>query len=178
MAEPVRQPEADPVLDPGDPLARWAAGYGRIRHRPLTRTRVAAMARWLDDHGIRGDGAPLVDVLRAADRIANAAMWLVVHETYARRVYLDGRPLAPEDFKREPEGHTGGAHHQAPAHAGYMAANAPTGPTRACLMGQGHCVAAEDSVNLLLGNMTPAHAERYDVSDEGLARYVADYYAY
>jgi len=34
---------------------------------------------------------------------------VVVHETYARNVYLDGRNLTPEDFKPQPEGHTGGA---------------------------------------------------------------------
>jgi phosphoketolase len=177
MAEPGRHPGAEPAADP-DPLARWAAGYGRIRHRPVTRRRVGAMARWLADRGIRGDGAPVAAVLHAADRVASAAMWLVVHETYARRVHLDGRALAPEDFKPEPEGHTGGALNMVPAYAGYMAANALTGHTRAWLMGQGHCVAAVDSVNVLLGNMTPAHAERYDTSDAGLTRYVTDFYSY
>lgn len=45
-------------------------------------------------------------------------------------------------------------------------------------MGQGHCVAAVDTVNLLLNNMTPAHAERYSITDEGLTRYVRDFYSY
>lgn len=45
-------------------------------------------------------------------------------------------------------------------------------------MGQGHCVAAVDSVNVLVGNMTPAHAERYDLTDAGLTRYVRDFYSY
>ena len=54
----------------------------------------------------RDDAWPL---LRAADQLANAAMWLVVHQTYARTVYLDGRALAAADFKENPEGHTGGA---------------------------------------------------------------------
>jgi phosphoketolase len=53
-----------------------------------------------------------------------------------------------------------------PAYVGYMAINAATGLTRAWMMGQGHCVAAIDSVNLLLDNMTPAHAERYSLTDE------------
>ena len=97
-----------------------------------------------------------------------AAMWLVVHETYARNVYLDGRELVPEDFKPDPEGHTGGALNMVPAYAGYMAINAITGHTRSWIMGQGHCVAAIDTVNLLLNNMTPAHAERYSLTDEGL----------
>ena len=107
-----------------------------------------------------------------------SAMWLVVHETYAGSVYLDGRDLAPEDFKPKPDGHAGGALNMVPAYVGYMAVNAMTGHTRSWIIGQGHCVAAIDSVNLLLNNMTPAHAERYSLSDEGLTRYVRDFYSY
>src|ERR1700741_289330 len=44
-------------------------------------------------------------------------------------------------------------------------------------MGQGHCVAAIDSVNLLVDNLMPAHAERYNVTGEGLTRYVRDFYS-
>src|SRR5687767_3994910 len=117
-------------------------------------------------------------VLYAADRVASAGMWLVVHETYARSVYLDGRALKRDDFKPAPEGHTGGSLNMVPAYTGYMAANALAGITRGWLMGQGHCVSAIDSVNLLLGNMTEAHAARYDLSDAGLTRYVRDFYAY
>jgi phosphoketolase len=102
----------------------------------------------------------------------------VVHETYARKVYLDGRSLSADDFKPQPEGHTGGALNMVAAYAGYLAIDALTGMTRARLMGQGHCVAAIDSLNLLVGNMSPAHAERYSVSDEGLTRYVRDFYSY
>jgi phosphoketolase len=156
----------------------WAAGYGVIRHTPLTRRRVAAMLAALGERGERGEGPPAPDILAAADRVASAAMWLVVHETYARSVYLDGRPLAAADFKPAPEGHTGGSLNMVPAYTGYLAANALTGVTRAWLMGQGHCVAAVDSVNLLVGNTLPAHAERYEVSDAGLTRYVRDFYAY
>jgi phosphoketolase len=105
-------------------------------------------------------------------------MWLVVHETYARNIYLDGRELAAEDFKPIPEGHTGGALNMVPAYAGYMAINAITGHTRSWIMGQGHCVAAIDTVNLLLNNMTVTHAERYSLTEEGLTRYVRDFYSY
>ncbi len=45
-------------------------------------------------------------------------------------------------------------------------------------MGQGHTVAAIDSVNLLLRNVTAAHAARYTLSEEGLTRYVRDFYSY
>jgi phosphoketolase len=148
----------------------WAAGYGAIHHTPLTRRRVQAMADTMS--------AEVWAVLHAADRVASAGMWLVVHETYARSVYLDGRTLKRDDFKPAPEGHTGGSLNMVPAYTGYMAANAMAGITRGWLMGQGHCVAAVDSVNLLLGNMTDAHAARYDLSDAGLTRYVRDFYAY
>lgn len=105
-------------------------------------------------------------------------MWLVVHETYARNVYLDGRDLKAEGFKEKPEGHTGGSLNMVPAYVGYMAANTLTGLTRSWIMGQGHPVAAIDSTNLLLANMTDAHSKRYALSDEGLTRYVRDFYSY
>lgn len=152
----------------------WAEGFGRIRHDLETQERVVDLAHALDEGGGRGD---LFEVLHAADRVASAGMWLVAHETYARNVHLDGRPLEPGDFKEQPEGHTGGALNMVPAYAGYLAANAITGITRSWLMGQGHCVAAIDSVNLLVGNLTAAHAQRYSVSDDGLTRYVRDFYS-
>jgi len=136
------------------------------------------MAELLDSRGVKGDGVLLFEVLHAADRVTCAAMWLVAHETYAQNVYLDGRVLAPEDFKPRPEGHTGGALNMVPAYAGYMAINAITGDTRSWIMGQGHCVAAIDTLNLILDNMTPAHAQRYSLTDEGLTRYVRDFYSY
>ncbi len=157
---------------------RWAAGYGAIAHTVETQDRVFGMAAVCAARAITGDGVPLFDLLAAADRVASAAMWLVAHETYARNVYRDGRDLAPEDFKATPEGHTGGALNMVPAYVCYMAVNAITGITRSWVMGQGHTVAAIDSINLLLDNMTPAHAARYSVSDEGLTGYVRDYYSY
>src|SRR3546814_14771889 len=52
------------------------------------------------------------------------------------------------------------------------------GVTRAWMIGQGHCVAAIDALNMLVGNMTDRHAERYNRSDAGLSRFVSDFYAY
>ncbi|HUF93881.1 MAG TPA: hypothetical protein VMR23_16015, partial [Candidatus Limnocylindria bacterium] len=78
-----------------DVAAAWAAGYGAIRHTSLTQRRVRAMADSL--------ASPVWEVLHAADRVASAGMWLVVHETYARSVYLDGRALQRDDFKPSPE---------------------------------------------------------------------------
>ena len=160
------------------PFARWAQGYGVIRHTDETQVRMHDLSVRLADQGRQGDGVALYDLLMALDRLACAALWLVVHQTYARNVYLDGRPLTTEDFKIRPDGHTGGSLNMVPAYAGYLAANVLTGHTRGWLMGQGHCVAAVDSLNLLVGNMTEAHAARYAVADEGLTRYVRDFYSY
>ncbi len=156
----------------------WAQGYGVIRHNLETQARIFNMADAIAASRGSGSVTAFFELLSAADRIASTAMRLVVHQTYARNVYLDGRELTGEDFKKQPEGHTGGALNMVPAYTGYMAVNAITGFTRAWMMGQGHCVAAIDSVNLLLDNMTPAHAERYSVSDAGLSRYVQDFYSY
>jgi len=178
-AEAIRMEEWVALYRNRNPAAsRWAAGYEPIQHSVETQARVFAMAELLAARGVQGDGVPLFDVLYAADRVASAAMWVAVHETYARNVYLDGRDLAAEDFKPNPEGHTGGVLNMVPAYTGYMAINAITGCTRSWIMGQGHCVAAIDTVNLLLNNMTPAHAERYSLTDEGLTRYVRDFYSY
>jgi phosphoketolase len=178
-AEAIRTEEWVALYRRRNPAAdRWAVGYGAIRHKTETQARVFAMAELLAARAVRGDGVPLFDALHAADRVASAGMWLVVHETYAQNVYLDGRNLISDDFKPKPEGHTGGALNMVPAYTGYMAINAITGHTRSWIMGQGHCVAAIDSVNLLLDNMTEAHAERYSATDEGLTRYVRDFYSY
>ncbi len=157
---------------------RWVAGYERIKHTVETQARVFNMADILSARGTKGDGVPFFELLYAADRVASAAMWIAVHETYARNVYLDGRDLTQDDFKPDPEGHTGGVLNMIPAYTGYMAINALTGLTRSWIMGQGHTVAAIDTVNLVLDNMTQAHAERYSLTDEGLSRYVRDFYSY
>ncbi len=98
-------------------FAHWAQGYGVIRHSDLTQARIHGMEIYLAERQIHGDGVPFYDLLHALDRVASAAMWLVVHETYARNVYLDGRALSAEDFKPRPEGHTGGALNMVPAGA-------------------------------------------------------------
>ena len=107
---------------------RWAS---RLWRRSATRrSRAGACAEMVAALGRAGDARRRragVGSCHAADRIASAAMWLVVHETYARSVYLDGRALGAEDFKPAPEGHTGGALNMVPAYAGYLAANALSG---------------------------------------------------
>ncbi|MDO8532393.1 MAG: xylulose 5-phosphate 3-epimerase [Dehalococcoidia bacterium] len=177
--EALRAEEAVQDYRRHDPKAdRWARGYGAIQHSVETQVRVIHMAESLKAKGVHGDGVGFFDVIYAADRITNAAMWLVVHMTYAHNVFLDGRDLRRDDFKSHPEGHTGGSLNMVPAYVGYLAANAITGITRSWIMGQGHCVAAIDSVNLLLDNMLAAHSSRYSLTDEGLTRYVRDFYSY
>lgn len=159
-------------------FSSWAQGYGPIHHDALTQIRVLDLANGLVDAGRAESRAEVYAMLTATDRICCAGMSLVAHMTYARRVALDGTPLSAADFKAKPEGHTGGSLNMVPAYLGYLAANSLTGFTRSWLMGQGHCVAAIDAVNLLVGNMGKAHAARYDLSDEGLSRFVRDFYSY
>lgn len=159
-------------------FAAWAAGYGVITHTPLTQLRVRTMLDELVARGALPDSATGYRRLRAADQVASAGMWLVAHMTYARRVRLDGQELVADDFKPQPEGHTGGALNMVPAYTGYLAMNALDGVTRAWMMGQGHCVAAIDALNLIVDNMAPAHAERYGLDDARLSRFVGDFYSY
>lgn len=159
-------------------FSAWAAGYGVIRHAPLTQLRVRAMLEELVATGALPDTATGYRRLSAADRVASAGMWLVAHMTYARRVRLDGAPMTADDFKPQPEGHTGGALNMVPAYTGYLAMNALDGVSRAWMMGQGHCVAAIDALNVIVDNMSPAHAARYGLDEPRLARFVGDFYSY
>ncbi|MGL6162234.1 hypothetical protein [Microbulbifer sp.] len=159
-------------------FAAWAEGIELIRHRADTQVRVFRLACDLEQRGAVADRAEVFRLLAAADRLTRAAMWLVVHMTYAKQVYADGRTLAAGDFKADPQGHTGGSLNMVPAYIGYLAANALCGITRSWLMGQGHCVAAIDACNLLVGNMEEAHAARYAWTDAGLTQFVRDFYAY
>jgi len=154
----------------------WANGYGVIRHSRETELWVHEILNELQSQGAKPEY--ILELLCAADKLANAAMWLVVHMTYAEKVNLDGKALSRDNFKDNPQGHTGGSLNMVPAYLGYMLANAMSGVTRAWLMGQGHAVAAIDAVNLLLDNMRPEHAERYSVSELGLSRFVQDFYSY
>ncbi len=157
-------------------FANWAAGYGVVKHSDETQVRIHEMAEHLALGGVVKNMNDVLRYLYAADRVASAGMWLVVHMTYARTVYLDGRDLRVDDFKEKPEGHTGGSLNMVLGYAGYLAVNAITGITRSWLMGQGHCVSAIDATNLIVGNMTEAHAKRYSLTDEGLTRFVRDFY--
>lgn len=65
----------------------WRKGHGLIVHQDATVGRVTALAA-----SGRVDPEALYRVLAAADRLTSAAMWTVVHMTYAHRVDLTGAP--------------------------------------------------------------------------------------
>jgi phosphoketolase len=159
-------------------FAEWAQGLGVIKHDDETQLRVRRLVGDLAGHDPTSGLTDTWKLLRAADRLTSAAMSLVAHMSYARRVRLDGSALEAADFKRAPEGHTGGSLNMVPAYVGYLVANALTGRTRSWLMGQGHCVAAIEAVNVLVGNLHPEQLTRYDRSQEGLSRLCQDFYSY
>lgn len=159
-------------------LARWAQGCGVIAHTDETRIRIERLADELVRRGSAPSRAWVFDTLAAADRIASAGMWVVAHMTYASVVDLSGRALEADEFKTAPEGHTGGSLNMVPAYVGYLAANVLTATTRAWIMGQGHCVAAIDAVNALVGNLSTAQEGRYGPTSAGLTRLVREFYSY
>lgn len=159
-------------------FAEWAKGYGAVVHSDETQVRIHRLISDLMASGRKGAASQFISLMHAADRLASAAMWLTVHMTYARRVRFDGAPLTQEDFKPIPDGHTGGSLNMVPAYVGYLLANALSGRTRSWLMGQGHCVAAIDSVNVLTQNLHPEQSARYTFTEEGLSRLCADFYSY
>lgn len=153
----------------------WEKGYGVINHRADS---LGNIKTWLESTGKEGEATGYREYLFAADRLANAAMWLVAHMTYARRVRLNGDRLGAEDFKADPQGHMGGSLNVAIAYVGYLLANALSGQTRGWILGQGHCVSAIEAVNVLTGDISRTQRGRYDRSEVGLNRLVNDFYSY
>ncbi len=158
-------------------FARWRAGHGVIMHTAQTQAAVYRLAHLLQQKNQHPDPESVYNQLIALDHLTSAGMWLVVHMTYAKRCQTDGAPLAAEDFKSRPEGHTGGALNMVPAYAAYLALDSLTGRTRSWIMGQGHCVAAIDAINVLVGNLHPEQSARY-AGDAGLNQLLRDFYGY
>lgn len=155
----------------------WSRGYGVIQHAPQTCERIRDLAMRLADVGDQSEHE-IYAVLSAADRLTSATMWVVAHMTYANRVDLSGAALPAASFKEAPEGHTGGSLNVAPAYIGYLAANILTAKTRAWILGQGHCVAAIEAANALVGNLSTTQISRYGANETGLSRLCADFYNY
>lgn len=62
----------------------WANGYGVIRHSREAELCVHETLNELQTQGAKPEY--ILELLCAADKLANAAMWLVVHMTYAEKV--------------------------------------------------------------------------------------------
>ena len=177
MSSPIKQVPTPDATAASPVFQCWQQGYGIIRHSETTARQVQALAQKLVAAGQQPDADSVYRKLIALDRLTSAGLWLVVHMTYCNRVDITGAPLQPKDFKTAPEGHTGGALNMVPAYAAYLALNNLTGQTRSWLMGQGHCVAAVDAINVLTGNLHPEQKARYQAAD-GLSRLASDFYSY
>lgn len=156
----------------------WAQGRGVIQHNADTQQRIKELAEYLlAEHKIESLDA-FYQCLQALDIITNQAMWLVAHMTYSKDVHLDGRTLTSESFKQDPQGHTGGSLNMVPAFAGFIGANTLTGQHRDWLMGQGHCVAAIDALQLLTQQAKPDRQKEFSLTDEGLTAFVRAFYSF
>jgi len=167
--------EAQRLREQFPALAKWAENRGVIKHQPATQIQVHLMAESLLQKGLIRQTQDFYERLEALDCLAQQAMWLVVHMTYANRVYLDGRDLEAKDFKTRPWGYTGGALNMVPAYAGLLAVNHFTGFSRDWLIGQGHCGAAIDALQLLVGTASSERKKQYPLTEDGLSKFVADY---
>jgi phosphoketolase len=156
----------------------WAKGQGVVHHTLKTQQRIKDLAEYLLAENKIESLEQFYQCLHALDVITNQAMWLVAHMTYSKHVYLDGRVLECRDFKQDPQGHTGGSLNMVPAFAGYLAANALTGQHRDWLMGQGHCVAAIDALQLLTGQAKTERKQQFPLTDQGLTEFVRAFYSY
>ncbi len=147
----------------------WHRGYGVITHTSETVKRIQNL--------LQGNkSAP--KLCAAADRLASAAMWVVAHMSYAKEVDMSGGDLPASSFKQDPQGHMGGSLNMVIAYTGYLLANALSGHTRAWTLGQGHCVAAIEAVNALIGDLSPGQVGRYGPTGEGLSQLCQDFYSY
>ncbi|WP_244361127.1 MULTISPECIES: hypothetical protein [unclassified Alteromonas] len=93
-----------------DAFNEWSKGYGKIQHTSST---MNIVEKYLSQHyhaacGEQSELLNAIELLKAADRICSASMWLVAHMTYAKRVSMAGNPLNIDDFKEKAQGHTGG----------------------------------------------------------------------
>ncbi len=158
-------------------IEEWQEGYGVITHSSDTANIVDTIINYYFAKD-QNEEERVYSILNAADNICNMAMWMIVHQTYAKKAELDGSQLRTENFKQSPQGHTGGALNMVPAYVGYIAANAISHETRGWLMGQGHAVSAIEAVNIILGNNSQSHLDRYPLSQNGINNFIEDFYSY
>gem|GEM_PF-7088594 len=108
----------------------WKDGYGVISHSAATLEQLEDLLRDQSTFHHSHNTESVGELFSAADKLANAAIWLVAHMTYASRVNFSGEDLPANAFKDTPQGHTGGSLNMAIAYIGYMTANALSGHTR------------------------------------------------
>jgi phosphoketolase len=156
-------------------FAAWAAGYGTILHGDRTQVRVHEMAHVLVEQGAQGQPDEVFELLAAADRIASAAIWLILQMTLAGRSSLENSEMDQFD-RAEGRQFPGDYLHLALAYTGYLAANALTGQTRSWVMAQAHCAPAIEVVNLLAGNLNESQQKLYSLDDSGLNRFAEDFF--
>lgn len=89
-----------------DQFNEWSHGYRKIQH---TKATVRLVEEYLQRIPLesKDDHRKLLNtiaLLKAADRICSASMWLVAHMTYAKRVPMDGSVLSADDFKKKRRG--------------------------------------------------------------------------
>ena len=86
-----------------DAFDEWSQGYGKIQHTTETISIVEKYLSSLCDAADDEQSAVLnaLKLLKAADRICSASMWLVAHMTYAKRVSMAGNTLNIDDFKEK-----------------------------------------------------------------------------
>ena len=70
---------------------QWAQGCGVIEHTAATQLAVFELAANLEETGKINNKQECYETLIALDEIVNQGLWLVVHMTYAKNIYLDGR---------------------------------------------------------------------------------------
>ncbi len=81
------------LMQAGNTWEVWCQGYGLLTHRPETVTRVRELVTSLTAAGLLKGEQQAYAWLQAADRLCSAAMWVVVHMSYAQRVNLSGLPF-------------------------------------------------------------------------------------
>ena len=153
----------------------WRPGYGPLLRDRITVQRVDEMVSQLTRRRVWPDDESIYRVLAAADRLTSAAMWLVLHMVYARRVDVTGAPLGAQDFKHEPVGRIADALQIVPAFIGYLTANVLSGRTRSWVIDSECCVAAIEAVNTLTGDVSCGPMGRYNNTSADLSSLVADF---
>ena len=86
------------TIEHSEEFDEWLQGNGVIKHSNETQQHANKLIRNLVATGNIADEATGYELLKAADILCNQAMWLVVHMTYAKNVYLDGRSHAGGRF--------------------------------------------------------------------------------